>query len=64
MDEELKRRQMKNKIMLGNETHPNLIEDDALDTPPPAPPQRSPQLALTQYNRANSAIFFQKCGGL
>ena len=59
MDEELTRRQMKNKTTPGNTTHPNVIEDDASDTPPPAPPQRSRRLALPQYNRANSAILFR-----
>ena len=48
MDNKLKRRQMKNKTTSGNKTHPNLIEDDAPDTPPPARPRCSTRLALPQ----------------
>ena len=56
MNGELRRRQMANKKAANNKTHPNLIEDDAPVTLPPAPLRRSRRLALPPYNRSNSAI--------
>ena len=55
LDEELKRRGVKNKSQATFRHTPNIIEDDPCE--PPCEPRRSPRIALPWYNRANSVMF-------